>query len=504
MPGPTIFRTAATGGPYARSRLNRLSVAIGLTLAGALLRWALTPIVASNVRWFVFFPVVLFATLYGRFAAGLVATCLSVLLVAILWTPSFSTQNVTSIVGFFVSAMLIACTTEMSLRARRDLELERKFLNVVLATASDRLAVLGSDWRCIFVDQAVGDVTGKSAADLIDRTIWDIFPQLKEPRFEHELFRCHSDRVPVHFEIYSPHDNRWLLFRAQPIENDSVILYVADISARKHVEKDKDQAREQATSLERVVDERTASLRETVAELELTSYAISHNLRAPLRTMEAFASFLVAEYGCKLDATGQDYLNRIKASARRMDQLIEAVLAYSRVSQTEVPLAPVNLDTLLNAISPEYVGPEEVRISHPLGYVTANGPLLTQAVSNLVDNAAKFVRPGTKPQITIWSQQDGGKLRLVVHDQGIGLPKGTGDRIFRSFERVHEGYPGLGIGLPIVKRAVERMGGCVGFESEEDHGSSFWIELPKAGIKPPQAEPSPLAAHSGGAITVQE
>lgn len=502
MPGPIVFRTAATGGPYARSRLNRFAVAVAITAVGALVRWALTPVIAPTVRWFVFFPVVLFATLYGRFAAGLIAICLSILLASIFWTPSFSIQNTTSIIGFATSASLIAWAIELSLRARRDLELERQFLNIVLGATSDRLAVLSADWRCVFVDPAVAEVTGKSSTDLIGRTIWDIFPQLQEPRFAHELHRCHRDRVPVHFEIYSPHDNRWLLFRAHPLDDESVILYVADISARKHEQRDKDQAREEAANLERLVGERTASLRESVAELELTSYAISHNLRAPLRTMEAFASFLLVDYADKLDATGRDYLNRINTSAQRMDKLIEAVLAYSRVSRSEIPMAPVNLDRLLDAIVTEYAGPEEVTISHPLGTVNANEVLLSQAVSNLVDNAAKFVRPGTRPQITISTEQGGGTIRLIVRDQGIGLPSGAGDRIFTSFERAHEDYPGLGIGLPIVKRAVERMGGHVGFESEMDHGSSFWIELPK--VKAPQNEPSQLASPAESTTTVQE
>lgn len=504
MPGPTVFRTAATGGPYARSRLNRFSVALGITAVGALVRWALTPIVAPNVRWFVFFPVVLFATLYGRFAAGLIATCLAVLLAAIFWSPSFSIQNITSIVGFFVAALLIAWAIELSLRARRDLELERKFLDIVLAATSDRLAVLSADWHCIFADPAVGQVTGKSPAELLNRTIWDIFPQLKEPKLEYELLRCRRERVPVHFEICSRQDNRWLMFRAQPIENDSVILYVADISARKHEEKGKEQAREQAVNLEKLVSERTASLQETVAELELTSYAISHNLRAPLRAMEAFANFLITDYGHNLDATGLDYLNRINSAAQRMDRLIEAVLAYSRVSRSEIHLAPVNLDRLIELVLPEHIEPEEVRIAHPLGSVTANETFLAQAVSNLIDNAAKFVRPGIRPEINIWTEQDGGKVRLIVRDRGIGLPSGTGDKIFRSFDRAHEGYPGLGIGLPIVKRAIERMGGRVGVESELGHGSSFWIELPEAGIKPSEREPSRLTGPSDSTTTVQE
>jgi signal transduction histidine kinase len=166
-----------------------------------------------------------------------------------------------------------------------------------------------------------------------------------------------------------------------------------------------------------------------------------------------------------------------------MDRLIEDVLAFSRVSRSELRLTSVDLDRLMDLLVLDYAGPARVHISHPLGSVRANQCLLEQAVLNLLDNAVKFVQPGTKPQIDVWTEPDDGKLRLVVHDHGIGIPAGNTDRIFRTFERVHEGYPGTGIGLAIVKRAVERMNGRVGFESKADEGSSFWLELPTTDIK---------------------
>jgi signal transduction histidine kinase len=246
---------------------------------------------------------------------------------------------------------------------------------------------------------------------------------------------------------------------------------------------DQERAKEQAMILEQLVQERTLKLQETVTELERSSHTISHNLRAPIRAMQAFADFLLADFGEKLGTTGRDYVHRIKTSAQRMDRLIEDVLAYSRVSRSEFRLTPVDLDTLMDALVPDYAGSARVQISHPLGTVRANQCLLEQAVLNLLDNAVKFVRPETKPQIDVWTEPDDGKLRLIVHDHGIGVPAGNSDKIFRTFERAHEGYPGTGIGLAIVKRAVERMNGRVGFESKADEGSSFWLELPTVDLK---------------------
>jgi signal transduction histidine kinase len=250
---------------------------------------------------------------------------------------------------------------------------------------------------------------------------------------------------------------------------------------QQRMERDRKRANEKTTFLERRVQERTATLRETVTELERSSHTVSHNLRAPVRAVLAFADFLMTDFGEKLDATGRDYLDRIKVAAQRMDALIEDVLAYSQVSGTTLHVSAVDLDMLVQAVVPEYRGPgAEIRISHPLGKVRANESFLTLAVSNLIDNAVKFVRPGTKPRVEVWSEPENGKVRLVVHDHGIGVPAESGDKIFRTFERAHEGYPGTGIGLALVKCAIERMEGRVGFDSKAAEGSSFWVELPTA------------------------
>jgi signal transduction histidine kinase len=250
---------------------------------------------------------------------------------------------------------------------------------------------------------------------------------------------------------------------------------------QQRMERDQKRANEQTSFLERRVRERTARLRETVTELERSSHTISHNLRAPVRAVLAFAEFLMTDFGEKLGESGRDYVDRIKVAAQRMDALIEDVLAYTQVSGATLHVSAVDLDTLVEAVVPEYRRPgTEIQISHPLGKVRANESFLTLAVSNLIDNAIKFVRPGTKPEIEVWSQSDNGKVRLVVHDHGIGVPAESGDKIFRTFERAHEGYPGTGIGLALVKRAVERMEGSVGFDSKAGEGSSFWVELPKA------------------------
>jgi PAS domain S-box-containing protein len=236
-------------------------------------------------------------------------------------------------------------------------------------------------------------------------------------------------------------------------------------------------------ALERKVEERTLQLRETIADLEQFSYSIAHDLRAPLRSMSSFSSILIEEYARRLDEDGVEYLRRIASAARRMDDLIRDVLTYSRIVRSDSSLGPVDLDHLVRDIVDQY--PQfskdrvEIAVERPLAPVAANSALLTQCISNLLGNAAKFVLSGVKPKVRIWSEQHDGEVRLLVRDNGIGIDASQLDRIWRIFERAHDPkqYEGTGIGLSIVKRAVERMGGTVGVESTPQGGSTFWIQL---------------------------
>jgi len=241
-----------------------------------------------------------------------------------------------------------------------------------------------------------------------------------------------------------------------------------------------------ALELEQVVATRTGELRETIGELEGFSYSVSHDMRAPLRAMQSFAHFLEDEYGSKLDARGVDYLHKIKRSAVRLDQLIQDVLSYTRILHAKLPMAPVNLDRLVRDIIETMPNGQplkpQIQVKGTLPKVMGNEALLGQCVSNLLSNAAKFVSPGTSPQVEVSSQAAGnGSVRLWFKDNGIGIAPENHDRIFRMFERIHPAseYEGTGIGLTIVRKATERMDAQLGFDSALGKGSSFWIQLKK-------------------------
>ena len=273
---------------------------------------------------------------------------------------------------------------------------------------------------------------------------------------------------------------------------DNASLYDAaqhEIDRRKKIEEQlrtaQDALQSHAENLETLVTERTAKLRETIGELEAFSYSVSHDMRSPLRAMNGYSDALLDEYGAKLDEVGRDYLHRIKRAASRMDLLIQDVLAYSRVAQGEIPLQPVDLNTVIHDVIQHYpsLQPDRASINvAKLPRVIGHEAYLTQAVSNILTNGVKFVAPGTFPKILISSETQGDDVRLSFEDNGIGIAPEHRSRIFQIFGRVYseKQYEGTGIGLAIAKKAAERMGGTIGVESELGRGSCFFLVLKAA------------------------
>ncbi|MBW4441014.1 MAG: PAS domain S-box protein [Plectolyngbya sp. WJT66-NPBG17] len=260
------------------------------------------------------------------------------------------------------------------------------------------------------------------------------------------------------------------------------VSVIQDISDRKSTEFALQQLND---TLEQRIEQRTAELTETNQELEAFSYTVSHDLRAPLRIMQGFSQALEEDYGDRLDEVAASYIESISESAVQMDGLINDLLAYSRLSRTQIQLQPVDLndviETALQQLSATLQERQAiVNVPSNLPSVVAHRSTLIQVVVNLISNAIKFVEPDKQPIVEISTHIEKNSVRLSFVDNGIGIASKYHDRIFRVFERLHgvEAFPGTGIGLAIVRKGLDRMGGQVGLESQLGHGSHFWIALP--------------------------
>jgi signal transduction histidine kinase len=256
-----------------------------------------------------------------------------------------------------------------------------------------------------------------------------------------------------------------------------------------------EQIQELTEGLERKVAERTEQLETSVQqlqtvnrELESFTYSASHDLRTPLRGIEGFSTLLLDEHADQLDEQGHEYLRRIQKATLHMSQLVSDLLAYSRLQQLTGQAEPVRLVASVQAVATPFRDELEARqgqlsvvISEDLR-VLANPKGLDIVLRNLIDNALKFTPASDAPRLRIEARAEGDRVRLSVSDQGIGFDMKYHDRIFGMFQRLHrqDQIPGTGIGLALVQKAVERMGGEIRAESAPGQGATFHIELPRA------------------------
>jgi PAS domain S-box-containing protein len=269
------------------------------------------------------------------------------------------------------------------------------------------------------------------------------------------------------------------------------VQYIAirtDITERKQAEDALKAAQERlsrhAEELEHQVAERTAHLNESVQSLEGVCYTMAHDLRAPLRAVQGFAQILLDEHAPALDPDGQRYAQRILNRAMKMDALIHDLLNYARLSHAELPITTIDLTALVEkvvrAMSQE-IETRNAQVTFPsLPAIQANERLVAQILTNLLANALKFVAPGVTPQIQIRSEVGPEFVRLSIHDNGIGIEPQFHERVFEVFQRLHADeqiYPGTGVGLAIVKKGMERMGGRVKIDPAVPSGTCFHLDF---------------------------
>jgi PAS domain S-box-containing protein len=238
--------------------------------------------------------------------------------------------------------------------------------------------------------------------------------------------------------------------------------------------------------LEELVVQRTAELEAKNRELETFTYSVSHDLKAPLRGIDGYSRLLLEEYASQLDEEGRTFLHTIRRATDQMNQLIDDLLTYSRLERRALNPGHVNPRALVEALAAERndeINQRGVSLTVDISCesVIADAEGLAQALRNLLDNALKFTRDVPAPRLEIGGRETEKACMLWVRDNGIGFDMRYHDRIFEIFQRLHrtEDYLGTGIGLALVRKAMERMGGRVWAESAPGEGATFYLEIPR-------------------------
>lgn len=241
------------------------------------------------------------------------------------------------------------------------------------------------------------------------------------------------------------------------------------------------------SELENKVKERTAALHESNQQLEAFCYTLAHDLRAPLRAIQGFADLLIQDHGPELDAEVRTTTERIRNSAERMGRLILDLLAYTDLGRADFYKQAVDLERICENVRRMFADEIQrtgatVSLDLKSRYVLGDRVGVERVLVNLMANALKFSDATRPPRVQISSEQKMPNVRILVTDNGIGLDPKYRERIFGVFERLSTGSQstGTGIGLAIVKRSVEKMGGTVGVDSTPGVGSRFWFELAEA------------------------
>ncbi|MBI2295081.1 MAG: PAS domain S-box protein [Betaproteobacteria bacterium] len=378
-------------------------------------------------------------------------------------------------------------------KAAEALANERNLLRSIIDNLPDWIYVKGPDYRYLLLNARARELHGlTSFEEVVGKTVFDLFPLEFAKTIDAEDRSVLETGQPVvnrERSMLLPNgDYRWYLNKKVPLPGPEghiagVIGINVDVT---EIRKSAEMVRQLNAELEQRVIERTRQLEMTNKELESFAYAVSHDLRAPLRSIDGFSQALLEDYGARFDATGKDYLRRVRDATQRMAQLIDDLLALSRVARAELRRRKVDLSRMVKEIAQELARQgrdRDVALTVAPGLTASADPnLLRIALQNLLDNAWKFTARRRTAKVEVGVTEHRGRRAFFVRDNGVGFDMAYYDRLFGAFQRLHNEaeFPGTGVGLATVQRIMRRHGGEAWAESAVDRGSTFYFTLESA------------------------
>ena len=381
---------------------------------------------------------------------------------------------------------MLARIEEQTEALRKD-EGIRSFLAAIVESSEDAIVGKDLDGKILSWNRGAEQMFGYTAAEMLGQPITrvlspdrpeeeaQILDEAKRGRTRHyETVRLCKDSQPLEVSLtVSPIRNA----RGDIIGVSSI---VRDITERKRAE---DQIRRLNAELEQRVADRTAELTAANKELESFTYSVAHDLRAPLRHVDAFSKLLHEDFEAELPQEAQHYLRNIRASAGKMSLLVDDLLNLARVGRQELRRQPTPLSGLVNEVladlKQETAGRKLEWHIEPLPAVECDPGLMKQVFANLLSNAVKYTRPRPVAVIEVGCRKTNGDTAVFVRDNGVGFNMKYADKLFGVFQRFHraEEFEGTGVGLATVDRIVRKHGGHIWAEAAEDKGATFYFTV---------------------------
>lgn len=350
------------------------------------------------------------------------------------------------------------------------------------------------DWTMSFVSPAAAELTGYPEGDFIGNRIRS-FASIIHPDDQQRVFdtvqRAIAQQQPFTIEYRIQHRDgqlRSVLEYGRPILLDDVMEalegVILDVTPLKQAEAE---LRELNSSLELQVDRRTAELRSAIKELETFNYAVSHDLRAPVRHVDGYLSMLQEVLLAHPDASAQELIGRCQRALKRMSEMIAGMLALAQLGRASLHSQPVDLAALVQEILDEMPASSRQQLRTEIGalpVVVADRVLLRQVLQNLIDNAVKYSQKSPSPLLAIQDRSSSSEFIIEIRDNGVGFDSQLAGNLFTLFRRLHsaEEFAGTGVGLALSAKIIDLHGGRIWAESKPEQGARFFITLPRSAV----------------------